>query len=101
MNVKEAISGVGAIIALIFRSPGQLAIKNGQEERCRRKSPMVALNAQAEGESAAEMGRSTTWCPYDEGDPRRDQWLKGWKTGLTKRKAAGQNDDVTKAPSPR
>jgi ribosome modulation factor len=63
---------------------------------------MIALNAQAEGESAAEMGRSTTWRPYNEGDPRRDQWLKGWlkgwETGLTKHKAAGQ-DDVTWAPS--
>ncbi len=44
------------------------------------------LSTYDEGFLAAEKGRSTTWCPHDEGDPRRDQWLKGWQAGaVTKR----------------
>jgi ribosome modulation factor len=31
--------------------------------------------AQEEGAAAAAKGRSIGWCPYDEGDPRRDQWI--------------------------
>jgi ribosome modulation factor len=40
---------------------------------------MIALTVQDEGAAAAAKGRSVNWCPYDEGDPRRDQWMKGWR----------------------
>ena len=50
-----------------------------------------------EGFFAAQKDRSTTWCPYDEGDPRRDQWLRGWQVGVvTKRR----NAQTPNEPSP-
>ena len=39
---------------------------------------------EGEGAAAAAKGRSINWCPYDEGDPRRDQWMKGWRAEMEK-----------------
>ena len=45
---------------------------------------MRALTVQDEGAVAAAKGRSINWCPYDDGDPRRDQWMKGWRAEMEK-----------------
>jgi ribosome modulation factor len=52
---------------------------------------MVALTVQDEGAAAAAKGRSINWCPYDEGDPRRDQWMKGWRAEREKGRPFGSD----------
>jgi ribosome modulation factor len=50
---------------------------------------MIALTMQDEGAAAAAKGRSINWCPYDEGDPRRDQWMKGWRAEMDRGRPFG------------
>lgn len=57
---------------------------------------MIALTVEDEGAAAAAKGRSINWCPYDEGDPRRDQWLKGWRAEMDKGGPLGS--DYSKLP---
>jgi ribosome modulation factor len=53
---------------------------------------MIALTVEGEGAAAAARGRSINWCPYDEGDRRRDEWLKGWRAEMDKGRPFESND---------
>jgi len=53
---------------------------------------MIAITVQDEGAAAAAKGRSKNWCPYDEGDPRRDQWMKGWQAEMDKARPFGSSN---------
>jgi ribosome modulation factor len=44
------------------------------------------------GAAAAAQGRSINWCPYDEGDPWRDQWMKGWQAEMEKGRPLGSSN---------
>jgi ribosome modulation factor len=57
---------------------------------------IIALTVQDEGATAAAKGRSTTSCPYIEGDPRRDQWIRGWQAVMEKCQLFGSDRPNTK-----
>ena len=53
---------------------------------------MIALTVEEEGAGAAAKGVSINWCPYDQRDPRRDQWFRGWQAEMDKRRPITSGD---------
>lgn len=56
---------------------------------CREFQKGIAMSAYDEGVQASKDNKSSSTCPYGESDPRRNEWMAGWKRQATNNKPIG------------